>query len=232
MADHGLRAEVSVRQPLDLMAYGWGWTFRITESLGRKRSGMRRIHQQFRESGGIKPMKRGDRSPPKVGADEHGRPTQLVAEHPDAASAWPRRLVTAAGSPLLAALGHQSMRCSNVIDGAINGDHFAVFVEKTLVPVCKPGDIVVLDNLSSNRLTDAREMIEAIHASLCFLPPYSPDLNPIKNAFSKLQRLYESVSHRTYDRRDVTEYPGTAEGDLTVRCKRLPLTHAVYEVIK
>jgi len=100
---------------------------------------------------------------------------------------------------LIAALDHQGVRCSNVIDGPINGDTFAAFVETTLVPTLKPGDIVVLDNLSSHKRADAREMIEAAGASLWFLPPYSPDLNPIENAFSKLRRLYESAGHRTID---------------------------------
>ena len=100
---------------------------------------------------------------------------------------------------LIAALDHRGIRCSNVMDGAINGDAFAAFVETTRVPTLKPGDIVVLDNLSSHKRSDAREMIEAAGASLWFLPPYSPDLNPIENAFSKLRRLYESAGHRTID---------------------------------
>lgn len=98
---------------------------------------------------------------------------------------------------LIAALDHRGIRCSNVMDGAINGDAFAAFVKTTLVPTLKPGDIVVLDNLSSHKRADAREMIEWAGASLWFLPPYSPDLNPIENAFSKLRRLYESAGHRT-----------------------------------
>jgi transposase len=58
---------------------------------------------------------------------------------------------------------------------------------------------VVLDNLSSHKRADAREMIESAGASLWFLPAYSPDLNPIENAFSKLRQLYESAGHRTID---------------------------------
>lgn len=100
---------------------------------------------------------------------------------------------------LIAALDRRGTRCSNVIDGAINGDAFAAFVRTTLVPTLKPGDIVVLDNLSSHKRADAREMIQAAGASLWFLPPYSPDLNPIENAFSKLRRLYESAGHGTID---------------------------------
>jgi transposase len=100
---------------------------------------------------------------------------------------------------LIAALDHRGIRCSNVIDGAINGDHFAAFVEHTLVPTLQRGDIVVLDNLSSHKRSDAREMIEAAGATLWFLPPYSPDLSPIEPAFSKLRRLYESAGHRVIE---------------------------------
>lgn len=100
---------------------------------------------------------------------------------------------------LIAALDHHGIRCANVIDGAINGDYFAAFVKRTLVPTLRPGDIVVLDNLSSHKRTDARAMIETVGANLWFLPPYSPDLNPIENAFSKLRRCFESAGHRTVD---------------------------------
>lgn len=88
-------------------------------------------------------------------------------------------------STLIAALDHQGIRCSNVIDGPINGDAFAAFVQTTLVPTLKPGDIVVLDNLSSHKRADAREMIEAAGASLWFLPPYSPDLAPHRTLRSR-----------------------------------------------
>ena len=91
------------------------------------------------------------------------------------------------------------MRCSNVIDGAIDGDAFAAFVKTTPVPTLKPNVIMVLDNPSSPKRADTREMIHQAGASLWFLRPYSPDLNPIENAFSKLRRLYESAGHRTID---------------------------------
>lgn len=100
---------------------------------------------------------------------------------------------------LIAALDHRGIRCSNVIDGAINADAFVAFVRTTLTPVLRPGDIVVLDNLSSHKSVEASRLIEAAGADLWFLPPYSPDLNPIENAFSKLRRLYESAGHRTID---------------------------------
>lgn len=86
-----------------------------------------------------------------------------------------------------------------VIDGALNGDLFVAYVKKQLVPVLKKGDIVVLDNLSSHKRTEAREAIEKAKAELWFLPPYSPDLNPIEQAFSKFKWLVRSAAERTVE---------------------------------
>ena len=74
-----------------------------------------------------------------------------------------------------------------VLDGPMNGDWFKAYIEQVLVPTLSPGDIVVMDNLSSHKGEDVRDAIEAAKASLRFLPPYSPDLNPIEQAFSKLK---------------------------------------------
>ena len=72
-----------------------------------------------------------------------------------------------------------------VFEGAINGDLFVAYVRTQLVPALQKGDIVVLDNLSSHRRIEAKQVIELAGATMLFLPPYSPDLNPIENAFSK-----------------------------------------------
>ena len=98
---------------------------------------------------------------------------------------------------LVAALGHHGMRCSMTLDGAVNRDAFEAFVKKVLVPSLSPGDVVVMDNLSSHKGPHVRQMIEAAGASLLFLPAYSPDLNPIEMAFSKLKQLLRSAGHRT-----------------------------------
>jgi transposase len=74
-----------------------------------------------------------------------------------------------------------------VLDGPINRAAFQAYVEQVLVPELKPGDIVVMDNLSSHKGPKVRQAIEAIGASLLYLPPYSPDFNPIENAFAKLK---------------------------------------------
>jgi len=98
---------------------------------------------------------------------------------------------------LIAALGLQGMRCSTVVDGAVNADVFEAFVEQVLVPELRPGDVVILDNLSSHKRSRTRELIESAGAELVFLPPYSPDLNPIELIFSKVKQLLRSLAFRT-----------------------------------
>lgn len=84
-----------------------------------------------------------------------------------------------------------------VVDGAMNGDVFLAYVEQQLVRELKPGDIVVMDNLSSHKREGVREAIESAGATLYYLPPYSPDLNPIELAFSKLKSLACKAAART-----------------------------------
>jgi transposase len=86
-----------------------------------------------------------------------------------------------------------------VIDGAINGESFLAYVRQVLVPTLSPGDVVIMDNLGSHKGAAVREAIEAAGASLRFLPPYSPDFNPIENAFSKLKALLRKAAARTRD---------------------------------
>ena len=98
---------------------------------------------------------------------------------------------------LIAALDRRGMRCSMAVDGAVNRGVFEAFVEQVLAPTLTPGDVVILDNLSSHKGARARELIERRGATLLFLPPYSPDLNPIELAFAKLKQLLRSAGHRT-----------------------------------
>ena len=81
----------------------------------------------------------------------------------------------------------------------MNGDIFQAYVDQFLVRELAPGDIVVMDNLSSHKSDAVREMIEAAGAELLFLPPYSPDLNPIEQAFAKLKHLLRKAATRTVD---------------------------------
>ena len=86
-----------------------------------------------------------------------------------------------------------------VIDGPINGDLFRAWVEQMLVPVLQPGDVVVLDNLRSHKVAGIEEAIRAAGAQLLYLPPYSPDYNPIEQVFSKLKTLLRKAAARTVD---------------------------------
>ena len=84
-----------------------------------------------------------------------------------------------------------------VLDGPINRAAFEIYVEMILVPELRPGDIVILDNLSSHKGSQVRALIEAAGAHLLYLPPYSPDFNPIENAFAKLKALLRKAAERT-----------------------------------
>lgn len=86
-----------------------------------------------------------------------------------------------------------------VIDGAINGDSFLAYVRQVLVPTLRPGDLVIMDNLGSHKSPAVAEAIVAAGAALRFLPPYSPDFNPIENAFAKLKALLRKIAARTRD---------------------------------
>ena len=97
-----------------------------------------------------------------------------------------------------------ALRCDGltapfVIDGAINGDLFLAYVEQVLVPTLRQGDVVIMDNLRAHKIAGVREAIEAAGAQLLFIPPYSPDLNPIELAFSKLKSLLRAKAIRTVD---------------------------------
>lgn len=85
------------------------------------------------------------------------------------------------------------------IDGAMDAPAFLAWVEEMLVPVLRPGDIVVMDNLPAHKRPAVRTAIEAAGAELRYLPPYSPDLNPIEMAFSKLKALLKKAAARTID---------------------------------
>lgn len=84
-----------------------------------------------------------------------------------------------------------------VYDGAMNGNVFLAYVEQILVPSLSKGDIVVMDNLSAHKGAGVRDAIEAAGAKLLYLPPYSPDFNPIENAFAKLKALLRARAERT-----------------------------------
>jgi transposase len=86
-----------------------------------------------------------------------------------------------------------------VTDGAMNGAIFKAWVEQMLAPALRPGDIVIMDNLAAHKVAGVREAIAARGASLRYLPPYSPDLNPIEQVFAKLKALLRKAAQRTVD---------------------------------
>ena len=98
---------------------------------------------------------------------------------------------------LIGALDCRGMRCSTVVDGAVNLDVFEAFVEQVLLKQLKPGDIVVMDNLSSHKSERIVELIESVGADVRYLPPYSPDLNPVERLWAYLRSHY--LSNRAYD---------------------------------
>jgi transposase len=96
----------------------------------------------------------------------------------------------------IAALRHDRIDAPWVIDGPINSELFRLYIEKVLAPTLSPGDVVVLDNLGSHKAKAARATVRARGAHLLFLPPYSPDLNPIEQVFAKLKHMMRKAQPR------------------------------------
>ena len=99
----------------------------------------------------------------------------------------------------LAALRCDAITAPFVLDGPINGEWFLAYVEQVLVPTLRPGDVVVMDNLGSHKGKAVRRAIRQAGAHLIFLPPYSPDLNPIEQVFAKLKHLLRKAAARTIE---------------------------------
>jgi transposase len=99
----------------------------------------------------------------------------------------------------IAALRVDGIDAPCVFDGPINGESFRAYIEQVLVPSLKPGDIVVIDNLGSHKGKAVRAAISSVGARLIFLPPYSPDLNPIEQVFAKLKAALRKAQARTIE---------------------------------
>ena len=99
----------------------------------------------------------------------------------------------------IAGLRHDGLTAPWVVNGAINRDLFNAYIETQLAPTLRPGDVVILDNLSSHKSAYAAEVLKSIGAWFLFLSPYSPDLNPIEMAFAKLKALIRKAAARSYD---------------------------------
>lgn len=99
----------------------------------------------------------------------------------------------------IAGLRQSGLTAPLVVDGPMDGEIFLAYVQDFLCPTLKPGDIVVADNLASHKVAGVRQAIEAVGASIVYLPPYSPDLNPIEQVFAKLKTLLRKAAKRTVD---------------------------------
>ena len=149
-------------------------------------SWVRLLKQRRRETGEVAPR-----------VQRHGRRRMLephlhtlaalIAEQPDRTLA-----------ELKDALGRVTgLTAPGVFDGAIDGASFLAYIEQILVPTLHPGDIVIADNLSAHTVAGVRQAIERVGATLCYLPPYSPDLNPIELCFAKLKALVRAARCRS-----------------------------------
>lgn len=126
----------------------------------------------------------------------------------------------------VAGLRYDGLTAPFVIDRAMNAVIFRTYVEHVLAPTLKPGDIVVIDNLSSHKGAEVRRLIEARGAALLFLPPYSPDLNPIELAFAKLKALLRKAAERSVD--DLWSRIGSLLDEFTPDQCRNYFRHAGY----
>ena len=102
-------------------------------------------------------------------------------------------------STFIAALRHNRVTAPFTIDGAINGEVFLTYIRRILAPTLRKGDIVAMDNLGSHKIPGVREAIEAMGATLVYIPPYSPDLNPIEMLFSKIKSILRKKALRTVE---------------------------------
>ena len=161
-----------------------------------------------------------------LGADEHGP------------ALWPGTARRTGGgghshghwktTTFIAALRHDRITAPCVFDGPINGASFLAWVQQALVPTLSAGDIVIMDNLSSHKVAGVHEAIEAVGATPLYLPPYSPDLNPIEQVFAKLKAILRKVGARTVD--DLWRAIGNALDEFSPTECRNYLVNAGYSV--
>ena len=127
---------------------------------------------------------------------------------------------------LVVALRLAGLEAPTVIDGAMNGDLFLAYVEQQLVPKLREGDVVVMDNLASHKKAGVEAAIEAVGARVVYLPPYSPDFNPIELAFSKLKALLRKAGERTVD--GLWKLLGRLMDEITAADRRNYFIHCGY----
>ena len=135
--------------------------------------------------------------------DETGASTKMARLHGRAPRGQRLRAAIPHGhwktTTFVGALRLTGMTAPMVLDGPMTGEWFPAYTQQVLVPTLYPGDVVILDNLPAHKSSAVREAIEAAGAKLLFLPPYSPDFNPIENAFAKLKALLRKAAARTVE---------------------------------
>jgi transposase len=135
--------------------------------------------------------------------DETWASTKMASTHGRARRGQRLRASTPHGhwktTTFIAGLRNSGMVAPMVLDGSINGAAFQAYVDQVLVPELRPGDIVIMDTLGSHKGAGVRAAIEAAGASLLYLPPYSPDFNPIENAFAKLKASLRKAAERSVE---------------------------------
>ena len=129
----------------------------------------------------------------------------------------------------IAALRADGLTAPLVVDGAVNGETFEAYIRQFVVPTLTPGDAVVMDNLAAHKRAGVREAIEAAGCRLLFLPPYSPDLNPIEQAFAKLKALLRKAGERTFE--GLWRRLGRLVAEFTPRECRNFIAHSGYRAL-
>ena len=138
--------------------------------------------------------------------DESGVTTQMTRAYARASGGRRVHEATPAGHwkilTILSALSLGGLLATMTIEQATDGDIFLAYLEQVLGPKLRPGDVVVMDNLSAHKVAGVEQLIQAAGAELLYLPPYSPDLNPIEKAWAKLKQLLRSAKARTAEALD------------------------------
>jgi transposase len=127
---------------------------------------------------------------------------------------------------MIAAIGLDGVQAPFALEGAVDSEAFLIYVERVLLPTLRGGEIVVLDNLACHKHPCVRQLIESVGAELWYLPPYSPDFNPIEKMWSKIKQTLRSLAARTFE--GLIEAIGIALGNVTIHDLIGWFTHCGY----